>query len=147
MLSRWRHRGIRAAVVLVGVSLMGFLGCDLSAPQTYPVMGKVEFVGRDMRQLAGGHVEAALVGDLSIQASGEIQEDGSFTLEMIYDGKALSGARPGEYQARIVLSDEDRGSRRRRGRVVAPRFAQFKTSGLSFQVPTSGPVTLKVSPR
>jgi hypothetical protein len=145
MLLRSRRLGIGAAFGLAVVTLV--LGCDLSAPPTYAVRGKVQLAGGDVKQLAGAHVEAVLASDLRVLASGEIQEDGSFALGTIFAGQVLDGAQEGEYQVRIVLSDEDRGSRRRKGRVLAPRFAQFKSSGLFFDVPPNGDVTLKLSQR
>ncbi len=147
MMSHWRRPAIGVALVVAGMSLAAVPGCDVAAPQTYEVRGKVVLAGGDVRQLAGGHVEAALADDRRVLASGEIREDGSFELGTVYAGKVLSGARKGEYQVRIVLSDEDSGSRRRKGRVVAPRFAQLKTSGLSFQVPGNSEVVLHVAQR
>ncbi|OWK46336.1 hypothetical protein FRUB_00035 [Fimbriiglobus ruber] len=111
------------------------------------MQGKVQVQGGDVTRLAGGHVEVVQPNDLRIAARAEIQDDGSFALETIHAGKPLSGVRPGDYQVRIVLSDEDRGSRRRRGQVLAPRFTQYKTSGLTLQAPTDGTVCLTVSTR
>ena len=136
---------IRVCAVLIGSS--GVAGCGATTPTTSPVQGKVLVPGGDVRTLAGAHVQAVLVNDLRVEAQGEIQDDGTFTLETIHDGVSMRGVQAGEYQVRIVLSDEDRGFRRRKGQVIAPRFAQYKTSGLTLQVPTSGAVTLELAPR
>jgi hypothetical protein len=133
------------AAVLVGAVLAGALGCGIRAPRTHEVNGRVEFAGGDVRQLAGGHVEAVLADDRSVQAAGEIREDGTFSLTTVHAGKTLAGARPGKYLARIVLSDEDSSARQRR-QVPARRYSQYDTSGLSFEVPAEG-VTLRVSAR
>lgn len=133
------------AVVLAGVSLVGTSGCGLNKPRTAVIKGKVEFEGGDVRLLAGGHVEAVLTGDRRIEARGEIQADGSFTLATLHAGKIVNGARKGAYLARIVLSDEDPGSSQRPWQVLSHRFSQFRTSGLSIQVPSSGEVILKVA--
>jgi hypothetical protein len=107
----------------------------------------VELTAGEVGHLAGSHVEAALDGDPSVRASGVVQPDGRFTLQTLHAGAVLRGAPPGKYRARIILSDEDRASRRRAAQALAPRFLQFQTSGLSFQVPSGGEVTLAVSRR
>jgi hypothetical protein len=134
---------VRISAVLIGS--IGAAGCGVSTPTTYPVEGKVQVQGADLRALAGARVQAVLVEDLRVEAQGEIQDDGTFTLETIHDGKSLSGVQAGEYQVRIVLSDEDRGYRRRKGQVIAPRFAQYKTSGLTFLAPASDTVVLELA--
>lgn len=131
--------------VAAGAGLCGPPGCEPAAPQTHPVRGRVRFDGGDVRQLAGGHVEAVPVGDLSAQAAGEIRDDGSFVLETIHAGKPLPGARAGEYQARVVLTDEDAGGKRRKGFALPKRYAQYPSSGLTFRVPTAGDIQLAVS--
>jgi hypothetical protein len=124
------------------------VGCGPAGPKTYPVRGKVEIAAGDIRQLAGNHVEAALEGDPTVRASGVIQPDGSFTLETLHAGVILKGAQAGNYQVRIILADDgDSETQRLRRAALHPRFLQFQTSGLSFQVPTEGDVILKVSPR
>jgi hypothetical protein len=140
--------GPRTVLLVLSLGLSSLAGCGSCAdPATHEVKGKVEFTGGDVKQLAGGRVEAFLVGDLRVEASGEIQPDGSFSLGTPHDGHILDGAREGEYQVRIVLSDEDPGSRQRRGPRLAPRFRRVQTSGLSFGVPDAGPVLLRVSTR
>src|SRR5262245_52307772 len=120
----------RAAAVLLLVALAS-AGCGPGGPKTHPVTGKVELAGGDLSHLAGSHVEAALTGDPTVRASGEIQPDGTFTLETLHRGTVLKGAVEGSYQARIVPSDDDRRART----AVALRFQQFASSGLSFEVP------------
>ncbi len=132
------------AVVLAGVALFGVSGCG--GLKTYPVRGKVELVGGEVKQLAGNHVEAALQSDPTVRASGVIQPDGRFTLETLDAGVIRKGAPEGSYQVRIILSDEDKGSWQQAVQAIDPRFLEFQTSDLSFQVPT-GEVTLKVSQR
>ena len=143
MRSTWRYSVIRA--VVLGAALLAGFGCGRPAPKTFAVEGRVVLPGVDPRQLAGGRVEVVLPGDRTVQAAGEIGEDGRFSLQTIHAGKPLVGAPRGEYQARIVLSDEDRGDRLRRGLPVARRFSNFKTSGLSVRVPPEGDVTLAVA--
>jgi hypothetical protein len=101
------------AVVAV-VGLAAALGCGPRGPKTYPVRGKVELAAGDVTQLAGNQVEAALEGDPTVRASGVIQPDGSFALETLDTGVTRKGAREGNYQARIVLADDDPAGLRRR---------------------------------
>ena len=142
---RTNHRN-RGAVVLA-MGLLGVLGCVQDGPVTHPVAGKVELAGGDVKQLAGSHIEAALVSDPAIRASGVIGEAGGFTLETIHAGVILKGAREGKYQVRIIPEDDDRATQRRQRAALAGRYLQFKTSGLSLDVPTGSEVTLTVSPR
>jgi hypothetical protein len=105
----------------------------------------VELAAGDVAQLAGNQVEAALDGDPTVRASGVIQPDGTFALETLHDGVITKGAREGNYRARIILSDDDRASLRRSAQALHPRFLQFQTSGVSFQVPADGDVTVRLS--
>jgi len=141
---RQRHN---TAALLALAGLIGVLGCGRSGPKTYPVNGKVELSGADVSALAGSHVEGALESDMNVRTSGVIQADGSFTLETPHEGRMRKGAREGTYKARIIPTEEDSKSHRRAAQAVARRFLQFETSGLSFQVPTSGDVVLQVTPK
>jgi hypothetical protein len=123
-------------------------GCGGGSLKTYPVRGKVVLADGDVRQLAGSHVEFMLESDPTVRASGQIQSDGSFTVQTLHEGKIQSGAPEGSYKARILLSDEDDEGRPRRGpKPVHPRFLDFSTSGLSYQVPAGGDITVNVSKR
>src|SRR5581483_11179116 len=102
-------------------------GCGRTGPKTYAVRGKVQLASGEVGQLAGSHVEAALVSDPIVRASGEIQPDGSFTLQTLHAGVILPGAPEGKYQARIILSDEGDSGRRRQRPPVGPRYRQFGT--------------------
>jgi hypothetical protein len=129
-----------AALLLVAAAASG---CGRGGPRTHPVTGKVEIDGGDLSRLAGSHVEAALAGDPSVRASGEIGPDGRFTLETLHNGDLRKGAVVGSYQARIVPSGDDR----RAAKAVARRYQQFASSGLTFDVPSKGEVTLRVTAR
>jgi len=145
MLSLQRPSVIRATSVLALVFLLGVLGCS-GGPKTYTVQGKVELKGYEVKYLAGCYVEAALASDNTVRSSGEIQPDGSFKLQTLRDGVILRGAVEGNYQARILLSDDDPKAKYIQSVVIDPKFRDFAKSGLTFQVPTTGEVTLAVSP-
>jgi hypothetical protein len=145
MLSRPDAPGCGAVVALV---LLGLAGCGGDRLKTYSVRGKVVLADGDVQQLAGSHVEFMLESDSTMRASGTIEPDGSFALQTLHKGTLLKGAPEGTYRARLILSDEDQGSRPKQGyKPVHKRFLDFKTSGLSFKVPTNGDVTVNVSQR
>jgi len=128
------------------VILWGIPGCGGSAGlKTHAVNGQVQIAGGDVKDLAGHSLEAALDTDLTVRASGQIQEDGSFSLETLQAGVLHSGAVEGAYRVRIVLSDDDPEARRRAAQALHPRFLQFDSSGLSIQVPNNDPVAVVVS--
>ena len=87
-------RNLAAQAVFI-ITLMSNLGCGAGGPRTYPVQGKVELAGADVKLLAGSHVEFALAADPRVRASGEIQEDGSFKLQSNHAGGILDGTREG----------------------------------------------------
>ena len=123
------------------------LGCGRGGPRTYPVHGKLEITGGNVAQLAGSHIEAAIANELTKRASGVIRDDGSFTLETPHAGATIGGARAGAYLVRIVLSDDDAPARRRAAQAIAARYLDFQTSGLTFEVPASGPINLYATAR
>lgn len=136
------------SLLLAVATMSNLLGCGAGGPKTYPVRGTVQIEGGDIRQLAESTVEAALESDDTVRASGSIQADGAFTLETLHAGNRLNGAQAGNYRARIILSEDgDKEARRKLQSTVHARFLQFETSGLSFQVPTTGSVVLKITAR
>jgi hypothetical protein len=145
MTIHWSKRTIRALTLAASVSFPCLLGCGKNGPATYPVQGVVELTGAEVQHLAGGHVEIALVSDPAVRASGAIQADGRFQLETIRAGNILPGAQAGEYRVRIILTEEDSKSRRQAAQAVAPRFLDFKTSGLTLEVPVGSDVVIALA--
>jgi hypothetical protein len=135
----------RAAQVVAVAFLFGVSGCGKNEPKFHEVKGKVELPDGDVRVLAGSSVEGALESDTTVRAGGVIKEDGSFTLETLHQGVIKKGAREGTYQVRIILDDEDRQLRRKAKQALHSRYFSFQDSGLTFQVPANGTVTLKLS--
>jgi hypothetical protein len=133
---------------VVALALLGLAGCGESV-KTYPVRGKVVLTDGNIKQLDSSHVEFMLESDNTVRASGLIGPDGDFEMQSVHDGKVRKGAPEGTYRARIYLSNEgdDDDGRKRRPPPVHPRFLDFKTSDLSFQVPTDGDITVTVSRR
>ena len=138
-------RNLQSHFVLI-MAVSSVTGCA-SEVRTHPVAGKIEVSGAAVTALAGSHFEIARVGDRNVRASGEIQADGSFQLQTNHAGVILDGAFEGQYQARIILTDESRDARRRAAAAIAPRYLDFATSGLTVQVPGAGAVVLVVAAR
>jgi hypothetical protein len=135
----------RWGVAVLAVAALAMAGCG-GGPKTYPVRGKVVLADGDVARLADGHVEFEREGDPGVRADGLIGPDGRFEMQTQLQGKLLKGAAEGTYRARIVLPDADGdGGGKRRPRPVHPRFLDFQTSGLTFQVPTDGEITVTVS--
>lgn len=129
------------------LALFALTGCGDNSPKTYPVSGKVALAGGDAQKLAGHHVEAVLDSDPAVRASGIIGPDGAFALETLHAGTILKGAREGTYRVRIVPAEEDDNGKKLKKPPVAAKHLKFETSGLSFQVPTNGDVTLEFASR
>jgi hypothetical protein len=139
-------RAAAAALAWAGLAAAAGCGGGPDGPKLHPVSGKVEVVGGDTAALAGCTIDAALDSDPTVHASGEIKADGSFTLETLHAGVIRRGAREGRYKARINFPDDDPAARKKAAKAVDPKVKKFDTSGLSFEVPTTGDVVLKVPP-
>lgn len=137
-------RIVTRAIVVLLVSTLSGCGADEGI---VPFKGKLVLESGNISDLAGGHVEAELEGEPLTRVSGEIQPDGSFELGSVAGGKVRRGALPGAYCARIVLPDDDRQLRQRASQVIAARFLRFKTSGLTWRVPSEEDVTWVLSRR
>lgn len=130
-------------LVMMAAATTTLSGCGQSGPKTHRVSGKLVVQNGDINQFKGHQIEATLVDNPEVKASGMIEADGSFTLETLDKGTLYSGAREGKYQARIVLVDEGDGQTKK---PKVPRsYLQNKTSGWSVQVPAQGEVTLTLA--
>jgi len=134
-------------LLLLGPLVLLAAGCGSSGPATHPVKGQVQLAGGDAALLAGHSLEVALASDSTVRAYGEIQEDGTFSLETLHAGEIKSGALAGTYVARIVLSDDDPQRARQVAAAIDPHVLDFKASGLSIQVPAAEVVTLPIKRR
>jgi len=138
----------RSASALSLIVLILVAGCGPSLPRTYSVRGRIDHVDGDVADLADANIEAVLESDNMMRASGTIASDGTFDLEMVLSGVLVRGALEGDYRARIVLTDDGgKEATRKRRAAISPRFLSTTTSGMSFKVPPSEEVVLKVSRR
>ena len=93
----------RLSALALAVALVIGSGCTggEKLSKTFPVTGKV--FGRDGKPLTGGMVQFQHTTDLTLTVTGEIQPDGSFTLQTIKGKQVLPGAIEGEYTATAML--------------------------------------------
>jgi hypothetical protein len=100
------------------------------SPQTYPVTGKIVY--RDTKQpLATGTVLFESLSEPKVQASGEIQPDGSFELA---SDLGKPGTVAGEHRVLIQPPVLETGQKP----VVHKRFTSYATSGLKATVVAGG---------
>jgi hypothetical protein len=123
---------LRAATVALPILALFMLGCDSGAAK-HPVQGKVSY--QDGSPMTGGMVEFQRQGDIT-SALAYIQPDGTYELMTSELG---DGAAEGTYQVRVLPdeSEEDDGDGTRKpapGPKLHPKYKQYETSGLTFQV-------------
>jgi hypothetical protein len=126
--------------------LSALTGCG--GPKVYPVKGKLVFDKGDVSLLAGSTLYCQHENE-PVQAFGDINDDGSFTLQMrTREGRMLPGAVEGTYWAWIVLNTDNgtEESQFRKLRIDPKYLAGNKSSTLTFKVPTTGDVVLTVTP-
>ncbi|HBE67223.1 MAG TPA: carboxypeptidase regulatory-like domain-containing protein [Planctomycetaceae bacterium] len=130
-----------AGIVLTAV-LLASVGCN-SNPPTYPVQGTVEFANG--RPVVVGVVEC-FSEEYKLNARGDIGPDGSFSLTTFSPD---DGAVAGEHRCvvvQMVIGENINGHRPSTIGVVAPKYADYSTSGLTMVVSPDSPneVTLVV---
>ena len=125
------------AILFAGLSacLLLLIGCSSDRIPTYPTRGQVLFP--DGSPVRTGVIELkSLEHDLN--ARGNIARDGSFTLGTYTDN---DGAVAGKHQAivmQFLASDSGPEIQHEHGDPVDPRFADYTTSALEFEIqPTS----------
>ncbi len=117
-------RPARRRALLALSACLVLVGCG--GPRNYPVKGKVTYK-ENGRPLGGGYVLFQKAGDASVQASGDLEEDGSYELGNF---KGM-GAFEGEYEVLVqprALEDNPEVL------PIHPRFTNFTTSGLKYTV-------------
>ncbi|HEV3439527.1 MAG TPA: hypothetical protein VG122_19335 [Gemmata sp.] len=84
---------------LLGLATVGCGNSSSTLPPTYPVTGSVNYKGGG--PVAGGAVQFTPVSDPSFSVSGEINDDGSFTLYTVKGNERVKGAPEGEYKVTV----------------------------------------------
>jgi hypothetical protein len=124
----------RAPAAAIALLLLGTAGCG---PRLYPVRGKVTL--GDGKPLTEGMVVFERKGEAkeAVTARGEIEADGSYRLGTHRPG---DGAPAGTYRVLVApKSDPNAVDRPAQPPPFDPRYADFKTSGLEFEVTLGGP--------
>ena len=107
-----------------------FTGCSDQLP-THPVRGKVEFNG-------GGPVHVGTVElkslEHGVQARGEIQDDGSFSLTTYQPGDGAVAGRHACVVVQFVMTEELPGHMGSKVGVIDPRYNSYATSGLQIEI-------------
>jgi hypothetical protein len=118
------------------IALSLIVGCSSSKiPPTQTASGKVLYKGGDVKSLQDGTVEFQLVSDPTVIAAGQIQADGTFSLQTWSTDGAVtsSGVAAGEHKVRVVPPNpREEGSRH----LIAPQYQNFETSGIRVTIPT-----------
>ena len=98
----------KTLTVLLGVALLGIVGCSKtpSLSQTYPVRGKVVF--SDGKPVRGGNVWFRPQNDPHVTTRGKIEPDGTFTLSSFTAGGHGPGAIAGPHRVTVVAELEGR---------------------------------------
>jgi hypothetical protein len=120
-------------VLVAGLFLLGAGGCGA---RLYPVRGKVTFA--DGKPVSEGMVVfESKSQENPITARGELRADGSYELSTYQPG---DGTLPGKYRALVVpKSDPNAVDKASKPPPFAPRYTDFRTSGLEFDVTEAGP--------
>lgn len=132
-----RRATVRLGWLALTMALLGS-GCQ-SKDAALSVAGTVTWAGGP---LTGHFVEVVQSDSPTTRGFGEIGSDGRFKLSRLVDGKTAAGLPPGNFRARLVLSDEGDGVIKKPA--VPVRYLDFKTSGWTVSVPVSGDVTWSV---
>jgi hypothetical protein len=88
--------------LVVGAFITLVVGCGSSSsglPPTYGVTGTAHY--KDGSPVAGGAIEFASISDTSFSISGEIGDDGSFTLYTIKGSDRVRGVPEGDYKVTV----------------------------------------------
>ena len=100
-------------------------GCGEEGPKTYPVKGKITHKGG--KPVNSGNILFESLSDPKVQASGELQPDGSFEMA---SNLGKPGTIAGEHRVLILPQLPELGQKAS----VANKYAKFETSGLKATV-------------
>ena len=130
---------MRSRLLFAALPLLFIAGCG---PALYHVHGKVAYA--DGTPLTEGMVVCESTdAQPPLTARGEIQADGTFALSTHRPGDGLL---PGRYRVLVAPKyDANAVDKPARRPPFDPRFADFGTSGLEFEVKASGPNDLPIT--
>lgn len=119
-----RHGGMTLLIHVCCTLLVGSLGCGDSRPTRVQVSGQVLIDGQPLKE---GNIKFVPQG--ARPSSGRLDKDGNFTLTC-YDGN--DGVIPGQHQVQVSSFELVSASRVRW--LAPPHYADFRTSGLRFEI-------------
>ena len=129
------QRGLRLVMVAMAMAVLpGLVGCGDDGPKTYPVKGK--FLYKDGKPVTSGDVLFESLVDPKVQASGQLQPDGSFELA---SNLGKPGTLAGEHRVMILPPMAEFGQKA----AISNKYASFETSGLTAKV-TEGENSLTI---
>lgn len=117
----------------LGLLVVSCLGCG--AESRAPLEGTVLIEPESGFQFSGDTLEIRSISQPSEVAYGEIKPDGSFRIESLVNGVIVQGASAGEYEARIVVADDDSQHKASALKAIPKKYLQFATSGLKVTAP------------
>ncbi len=117
---------------LLGLAALALAGCGPAEPALYPVEGTVKFF--DGAPADGCIVEFRSEADATkgLNARSEVGPGGVYRLKTVVNGKEKDGAVAGPHA--VVVVGPPAGSSGGPAPSVPQRFADYKTSGLAFEV-------------
>ena len=126
----------RGAVVVWAFVVCAWLtGCTKPEPPLYPAGGTVKFP--DGKPAAGATVEFSAAHDgRTYNARAEVDADGRFQLKTTLNGEEKDGAIVGAHK--VVVVSPPYGGPGPAGDPVPVRYADYGTSGLTFEVAPGG---------
>lgn len=130
------HAFVRVTRLVSIAAILSIAGCN-KHDQFSPVNGMVQWSGGS---LAGHFVEVSLKDSQNTRGFGIIDEDGSFRLSRLVDGKTVDGLPSGEFSVRLVINDEGDGIVKKPK--IPTKYLSFATSGWTIQVPAESKVVL-----
>lgn len=125
------HASKYALLITLLACVLGSIGCGGGKIKTYPTRGRVVFKDGSPAHVGTVELKSKAHG---VQARGEIDEDGYFTLTTYKDG---DGAVAGQHDAVIVqfvMVEEASGLHGGTLGVINPRYASYSTSDLQCTI-------------
>jgi hypothetical protein len=88
-------------LMTAAVALATIGGCGWGLPRTYPVKGKVVFMGG--KPVTDGRIQFQSTTDPQMKAVGDIDKDGGFSLTTYVEARNVGGAPAGTYRVVVEL--------------------------------------------